>query len=456
MSATARDIRSGRAAVLAKAEQIVKGPDSRAETLEEDAYSAIVPTPQLDERALYGVLGELVRLIEPHTEAHPAGILFSSMAMLGALIGRSPYLDIDGNRHGANLFVLLVGPTSSGRKGTAAGWARRILRRVDEDFDKRNVAGGLSTGEGLIHRVRDAGLALPGEKHPDPGVTDKRLVVTAEEMGAAFRKAQGRESSLFHTLRMAWDGGTLSTLTRRESMTATDPHISVLGQITPAELRACVTDADAAGGTLNRFLYAFVERVRSLPEGGAPDEARFDELTTELRRRVVDARSVSLMRFDPEARATWSALYEHLQRGFPGRIGQVTTRAAPLVRRLAMLYALLNGHRTITFADLEAAEALWCYALDSARFVFGARALTEIEQRILDALAPAGARGLSRTDLSMAVFRSGSTARTKLEAALVTLREADLVRMYQGKADRGRPPEMWRLSEHALRARQGF
>src|SRR5436309_1951663 len=76
------------------------------------------PEP-LTETAFYGLAGDIVRRIEPHTEADRAALLFQLLAALGNIIGRSAYMIADGARHYLNLFVLLVGLTSKSRKGTS-------------------------------------------------------------------------------------------------------------------------------------------------------------------------------------------------------------------------------------------------------------------------------------------------------------------------------------------------
>lgn len=38
-------------------------------------------------------------------------------------------------------------------------------------------------------------------------------------------------------MRQAWDGGTLNHVVKNNPMTATDAHISVIGHITPYELK---------------------------------------------------------------------------------------------------------------------------------------------------------------------------------------------------------------------------
>ena len=77
--------------------------------------------PVLAPAAYTGTVGAIVRAIEPHTEAQPAGILVSLLVAVGAQLGRGPHQLIDGTRHGTNLYALLVGPSMDGRS-----------RRLDE------------------------------------------------------------------------------------------------------------------------------------------------------------------------------------------------------------------------------------------------------------------------------------------------------------------------------------
>ena len=60
-----------------------------------DATPAYCPTPWPDplaEEAYYGLPGEIVRTIEPHSEANPAAILVQALIASGSAIGRIPYL----------------------------------------------------------------------------------------------------------------------------------------------------------------------------------------------------------------------------------------------------------------------------------------------------------------------------------------------------------------------------
>jgi len=77
--------------------------------------------------AYYGLAGEIVREIEPHTESDPVAILVQYLVAFGTAVGRGPYVRVESDRHYTNEFALLVGKTSRSRKGTSWGHVRRII-----------------------------------------------------------------------------------------------------------------------------------------------------------------------------------------------------------------------------------------------------------------------------------------------------------------------------------------
>jgi hypothetical protein len=86
--------------------------------------------PTLDPSALHGLAGDIVRAIEPHSESDPAAILVQVLLAFGAHVGRGPHVAVEGDQHHGNLFALLVGNTSKGRKGTSWGRVRELFERM--------------------------------------------------------------------------------------------------------------------------------------------------------------------------------------------------------------------------------------------------------------------------------------------------------------------------------------
>jgi hypothetical protein len=111
--------------------------------------------PLMDEAGYHGLAGEVVRAIEPHSEADPNGILIQFLVAFGNAIGPTCHYQIEGDQHRAKLFVVTSGATSKGRKGTALGRIRQLMAIAAPDWEKGNIRSGLSSGEGVIFHVRD-------------------------------------------------------------------------------------------------------------------------------------------------------------------------------------------------------------------------------------------------------------------------------------------------------------
>ena len=78
--------------------------------------------------------------------------------MSGNAIGREAYYPVGRARHCANLDILLVGETSRARKGTGLTEVRGYMPAPLNGWVKSCVSSGLSSGEGVIERVKDLSL----------------------------------------------------------------------------------------------------------------------------------------------------------------------------------------------------------------------------------------------------------------------------------------------------------
>ena len=151
------------------------------------------PSP-LGEAAYHGIVGDVVRLIAPQTEADPAALLIHTVTFCGNCLGRDASITVEATEHFGNLFAVIAGNTSKARKGTSEGWSRRVLRQADPTWERNQISTGLSTGEGVIERVRDMRIEKKLNKQSkqwedevvDHGVADKRLLVVEEELSGAL------------------------------------------------------------------------------------------------------------------------------------------------------------------------------------------------------------------------------------------------------------------------------
>lgn len=411
-----------------------------------------IPWPDaLSDAALYGPAGDFVRTVEPQSEADPAALLIQFLVAFGSVVGRKPHFMAEDSAHYTTEFAILVGETSKARKGTSFGPVRRLFRFVDSAWHDGCVHSGLSSGEGLIDLVRDAttkeekpnagdGLLVLKQTVIEAGMDDKRALIVEGEF-ARVCKVMRREGNILSTIvRDAWDGLDLRTLTKHSPMKATGAHISLIGHITREELLRHLDATEQANGFGNRFLWFCVRRSKQLPEGGrVPDEDML-MIAAQVADAVTFARGVSELRRDEDARVLWYEVYGPLSDGKPGMLGAMTARAEAHVMRLACLYALLDMTDRISRGHLEAALAVWKYANDSARYIFGQATGDPIADQIMRALRATTA-GLDRTRISGLFGRHESSER--IETALALLERAGAARCVRDTDTGGRPREVW-------------
>jgi hypothetical protein len=410
--------------------------------------------PMLHPAALYGVAGDFVRLVEPHSEADPVALLMQFIVAFGNLIGRNAHFVAEADKHYTNIFAVLVGDTGTGRKGTAWGQAKRIFEALDEAWARDCLAGGMSSGEGLIYNVRDAVLStkpIKADGHStgvdevvitDKGIADKRLLVFEGEFASVLR-AQGREgNTLSMVIPNLWDTGDARSMVKTAPTRTTGAHVSIIGHITKDELRSCLDAVESVNGYVNRFLWLCSRRSKFLPRGGRISLENFAPLIRHLSASVGYARAVGEVSFDEAAGSMWDAVYIGLETGRTGLLGKVTQRASPYVLRLSCLYALLDCSETVRREHLEAALALWKYAEDSARYIFGERSGDRVADDLRRALSEAEGDGLTRTDINNLFGRNVSAAR--ISGALASLAEAGLAySRSERKPGVKRPVERW-------------
>jgi hypothetical protein len=372
--------------------------------------------PVLNEGAKYGLAGQIVDELSAYTEASDAGVLFSLLAGFGAMLGRVPYVQAGARQHG-RIWPLLVGPTSTGRKGTSWTIASMPLWYASPSFIGNNIHGGLSTGEGLIAMVRDAEPPDPTmpRKRLDDGVADKRRLIIEPEFARTLAASRRDNNTLSSVLREAWEGSTLSISTRSRPLKATDPHITLIGHATASELRTKLSDNDLAGGLVNRFLIVGVRRSKLLPSGDKPPDELLKALGAELHEKLeIAANGPRRLHRTKEAEDTWHDLYTKILNPDDDDetpFGQAVTRGPAYVARLSLLYAVLDGAIAIGKEHVAAAAWAWDYCYGSARQIFQPSEMkSEDAQKAEAYIRGAGGEPVSRSSLAKCFKNTKSPA----------------------------------------------
>ena len=408
--------------------------------------------PQVQPEVFYGLSGDYVQKIEPHTESDPIALLTQFLTLYGNTINRTAHVQVEADLHSFNLFVCLVGLTSKGRKGTSLSQIRRQFASIEPAWSEDRFQFGLSSGEGLIHAVRDPiESKIPikeknrhtGEYESvisDHGVTDKRLVIVESEFASTLRVLTRDGNTLSAIIRQAWDSGKLQNLTKNSPGTATDAHISIIAHITKQELLRYMDSTEYGNGFGNRFLWVYVKRSKVLPEGGDIQAVDFSELNRHLKQAIHFARTKGKLERDPDAKKLWGETYEELSEGKPGQLGAMIARAEAQVLRLSGIYALLDCSDWIREEHLKAALALWNYCEHSARFIFGDAIGDPIADELLREVRRRD-NGMTRTEIRDFFKRNRSSQ--QIDRTLGALLEAGLVET-QKEPTAGRSIERFR------------
>ncbi len=443
-------------AIRADAEALLRDPgdegDPGADTSNDHGKRFF---PVLSETAFHGLPGEIVRVIEPHTEADNAALLIQLLAGFGSLIGKAAYFKIGADNHFTKLFAVLVGATATGRKGTSWSEIERLLVRVDEGFQDA-IQNGLSSGEGLIYHVRDQQtaskpirekggvIACYQDEIIDEGARDKRAFVIEPEFARVLKVITREGNTLSSVIRQAWDTDRLSVMTKNP-IKATEAHISIVGHITETELIRNLQETETANGFANRFLWLCVRRSKYLPDGGNLSESDLNDAVQRLRRAMDHARNTRELKRDQRASELWRKVYKPLSDGFSGLLGSVTSRATAQVMRLACLYALLDCADVIRLEHLNAALAVWKYCEDSTKYVFGMSAGDKLADSIFKSIE-AIPGGLAKTEIHNLCGRN-RTAK-EIDAALELLLELGRIGKVTAHTPgkQGRPLEIFRIT----------
>lgn len=400
--------------------------------------------PKMTPPAFYGLAGDVINMIQPHTEADESALLCQLLTCFGSACGRTAYFTAEASRHYTNLYVLLVGLSGKGRKGSALSQIKALLdESAFGEWKAKSIVNGLSSGEGLINKVSDKyldTLAPEPFKLLDTNKIVKELLCVESEFGNVLQNLKRQGNTLSPTLRQAWDGSKLEVLTRKDPLVAEDAHISIIAHITYDELKALLNPVDIKNGLGNRFLFFCSQRSKKLPEGSKINTETLAEFKVKIRNALEFAKNQKEIDFSHCGRERWFEIYEELSEERFGIVGDLTGRAEAQVRRVAMILALMNHETSITAECLDAAYSVFQYTVSSIEYIFGNSFGDPVLDTILNLLKEAGEAGLTSTELSQK-FSNNYSISTKLEFLL----QKDLIIKLVEKGI-GRPVTRFKLS----------
>ena len=370
----------------------------------------------------------------------------------GNAVGRGPHILRGDAEHGPNEYACVVGETGTGAKDTAWAAVSRVIRAADPSVP---IAGGLVSGEGLVHHVRDPRVERRPKKRGDPpgtvdadgyvtetvdvGADDKRILVIESEFARVLAATSRPDNTLSAVLRLFWDHGSAQTLAKNSRDKASRAHVSVIALITPTELQDRIGLTDMSNGFVNRFVFVCSRRSKLLPDGGSVPKETIMGLAARIAGTFKTARVTLETDMTADAQALWREHYARLRTPPEGVAGAALARAAVHVLRFALIYMLLDERPRIHREHLEAALEIWRFCEASALYLFGGATGNELADRILRMLQLAPA-GLTRSDINAQLDHHQPSSR--IEDALGALLVRGLVR-FEWEETGGRPAQRW-------------
>ena len=387
--------------------------------------------PQPDPACLYGLVGDVARAGSDGTETNPYAIAANFMAYLSCAVGRNPYLPIGNTWHHVRMFVLHIGRSGRGRKGDALSLVLRIdqaLRELSDAHAPQIHRGGLSSREGLVALIHDG--YKQGRLAVAP-MEDKRLWVVESEFANVLHQGRRDGNTLSAALRDCWDGVSMKPATKSNRLYATDPHVCLSGAISPGELLTLMKTRELTNGFANRFLMVWAERSQVLPFPSATPQTTVDALAQRVLKvlEFVGADqhgSRDSLRMELSSRAKWryGQLYraELNEESGSSVLTALLERRAPMLLRLAMLFALTDIQLLIDVQHIDTAAAWLRHAVASVRYVFVsadedaqlARVMATADQ-ILEFLKQRGS--VSRQEITVDCFNRHAT-KQQIDAAV--------------------------------------
>jgi hypothetical protein len=344
----------------------------------------------LPDPAYHGLTGDFLRTFSKHTEASDAALLAHWLPAVGMIIGPDTYAYAGGNQP-ARVNTVLVGPTNRGRKGTARSIVDSLFQAVDEDLWREQRVTGLSSGEGVIVKVEDIYATDPdtGERELVKEA-EKRVLVVESEFSRVLANMKREGNILSQIIRECFDTGDLATLTIKPR-TVSGAHISIVCHITQEDLDKHLTDTDMANGFGNRFLWFGIRSTKLLPHLKPIPASVFEPFTKRL--RSLHHKGERYVPLAARANERWDSIYRELSIDSPGLAGAMIARGSTMVMRLALIYALLDGAKSIDVPHLEAALVVWRYCEASARLLFANKQGSSVAERILQLLRSGPMKG---------------------------------------------------------------
>lgn len=328
---------------------ITPGRNARLLTAQNvENVSGIDQWPAPPSEVYHGWFGGYLELVSETTEAPDQFHLAAALTIIGAYAGRNVHVRHASIRVYPNLYTVLVGLSSESKKDTAIARAWEMV--IDPPWSRTRTA--LPYAE--RNSVASAESFIKGLSQTS------NVIVRMSEFSEILANARRKGTTTILTMLMkAWDTpNQLSNDSITNAATAINPYVSILAGTQPDVLAGDLIGTDITSGFANRVLFVPGSGKGRMPRPPEVDERALHEHWIKAKANIqkygIDQRLDIV--WDDHAKELWDHFYL-TPRGDSTIERTMSQRHQNMVLKIALIYAMTDGAKAITFEHLSHAIA---------------------------------------------------------------------------------------------------
>lgn len=352
--------------------------------------------PELPSICYDNMFGEYAYELNDRCEAEtdPVAVMAQAFEIFGCMLDRDVFFTTEEGSVYLNDYLMVVGTSGDGRKGTAWKHAKRLFDQEQRYADI--IYGRVDSGEGLIKELDARQAAEFG------GDTASMLIQDSEAAGL-LSKMKIENSTLSQNLIKGWDCSAMSIAKSKDRLVVKKPYVSLIGHIQPEVLKHQLDFQMLHSGLMNRIQFIYVERVRKNmyarpmgPEYLTKYQSKLDEL----------------FKSKPKGEIIFEDAGHRVLNDFYHSDG-ISERDHIHVMKNASRLAILDGRSIISRRDVDSAIAYQQYVKECRHYLLGdwgpdAEIRDDAEKAVQFVK---DMKNVTRTELSGKCFRGNKTAR---------------------------------------------
>jgi len=409
--------------------------------------------PQADPIMFDGLLGDIVKKIDPSTESGIMGLYSHALGYFSHIIGKNPhYVSGYGNFIRVNQYILSVGKSSNGRKGTANASIGHFVREAWDPNFYEQVYGNFGSGEGLIKK-----LTTPKADEEEDFIPERPTVLLIDEEFESTMTICSRPSEILNgVLLKAFELIPLDRIIANQlDLRANDYWFNQIAHITPKQLmiKFKKDQQNVNRGFYNRYIYFLTGKTKHVSSTVPINWIHNNQNLMELFREQMHwASSQGEIKMSPEAEA------EYLE--FKIRTSPIddlesdeTTIDIMLARfdrhciSLAMLFYLLDTerHAEIQATHIAQAIAVLDYVDQTIHWLFDSLTGDDLADKLYTYISDKGE--VTKSVISNEVGQNNSARIQKINVALLHLIRNQFVEEFEIPSAT-KPSKAFRIAKH--------